>query len=205
MGKHRRFKSSKLHQLQMVITVCTDNQDLASRCAVRPSEPERRMLGLQWRIPCPPYPPRPPTYQPYLSAAAFMSHRPDRILHAMSWASFLLPWPSPRRSDEQVLVCAWRLASASNGRGRAGLRWAGLRRQPPAVSFERSGGPSHARSQLIYCNFHQPWPCSQTGKGSPSSGVWLLMNACGTFILYETDDTSGTIFPTCLQYSIDSM
>ena len=36
----------------------------------------RRMLGLLWRMPCPPHPP------PYLPAipAAFVSHRPDKIL-----------------------------------------------------------------------------------------------------------------------------
>ena len=64
----------------------------------------RPMLGLQWRIPCPPQPPPLPAIP-----AAFVSHR---VL-----ASCL----GLRRST-RASACAWR----RRGEGRAGLGWAGL-------------------------------------------------------------------------------
>ena len=50
------------------------------------------------------------------------------------------------------------------------MGWAGLRRQPPQLSLLSVPG-ALARSQLIHCYFHLPWPVRQAEDRLP--GVWL--------------------------------
>ena len=93
--------------------------------------PTNRMLGLQWRISLMPsiYPHPPPCLRLSAIPAAFREPSTCRcfaIVLGLLPLAFALPLPL----DASNFMCS---ASARGGRA-AGLGWAGLRRQPPAVS-----------------------------------------------------------------------
>ena len=114
---------------------------------------------------------------PYIDTSRVreLNHRTDEIL------LWLLPLAFAFAArHEQVLVIGV-------GEGRGGLGWAGLRQQPTAVSFERSGGPCTTTIDLL--SFPSAL-ASQTSKGSP---VWRVAAGCMRDIFYETDCTFGQL------------
>ena len=85
------------------------------------------------------------------------------------------------------------------GEGRGGEGRAGLRRQPPAVSFERSGGRRTITIDLLQFPYAL---VSQTSKGPP---VWRVTAGCMRDILYETDYAAPVAPPQVMQiYGVET-